>query len=83
MATLEDKILGEKLEYYCSSSEDENDNSDSGKEDGDKQASEQQQASSAPEYIPDPDGSSCNTGPKGVIKVCFFLILKLVLTIEC
>lgn len=28
MSTLEDKILGEKLQYYCSSSEEEDNNND-------------------------------------------------------
>jgi len=28
MATLDDKLLGEKLHYYCSSSEDEGENDD-------------------------------------------------------
>ncbi|XP_017772860.1 PREDICTED: phosducin-like protein [Nicrophorus vespilloides] len=67
MATLEDKILGEKLHNYCSSSEDEYsdcDNSDSeeGKVKGTKEEAPQ---------LPEPnkwEGSSTNTGPKGVIK---------------
>lgn len=29
MSTLDDKLLGEKLHYYCSSSEDEGDDEDS------------------------------------------------------
>jgi hypothetical protein len=29
MATLDDKLLGEKLHYYCSSSEDDNDDDES------------------------------------------------------
>jgi hypothetical protein len=33
MATLDDKLLGEKLHYYCSSSEDEGEDDD---DDGDK-----------------------------------------------
>ncbi len=33
MATLDDKLLGEKLHYYCSSSEDEGDDDE---DDGDK-----------------------------------------------
>lgn len=64
MTTLDDKLLGEKTHYYCSSdSEDEPD------EDSDKIA----QTSSNPKFIPSSelkewDGSSTNTGPKGVIK---------------
>eukprot|EP00088_Acartia_fossae_P017414 TRINITY_DN19887_c0_g1_i10.p1 TRINITY_DN19887_c0_g1~~TRINITY_DN19887_c0_g1_i10.p1 ORF type:complete len:293 (-),score=95.74 TRINITY_DN19887_c0_g1_i10:299-1177(-) len=57
MATLDDKLLGEKLHYYCSSSEDE---------DGDEGGRIQD---APPSNIPQPpvnDGP--NTGPKGVIK---------------
>lgn len=63
MATLEDKILGEKLHNYCSSSEEsDQENSDS----------EQSQVKSTPNEPSDPDvnkweGISTNTGPKGVI----------------
>lgn len=55
MATLDDKLLGEKLHYYCSSSEDEGE---------DKEPSEQ---CPAPPISSDGGGAS-NTGPKGVIK---------------
>jgi len=55
MATLDDKLLGEKLHYYCSSSEDEDDAGDA-----------PSQSSAVPQ--PTLDGSSGNTGPKGVIK---------------
>jgi len=69
MSTLEDKILGEKLHYYCSSSsEDEEDSGDSDKECDDvKYTGDTAQyiASSYSEW----DGTSSNTGPKGVIKV--------------
>jgi hypothetical protein len=65
MSTLEDKILGEKLQYYCSSSEDEKDSGDEG---GD----EDQAKAIAPEPVPDLtqdmthwQGNSANTGPKG------------------
>lgn len=68
MSTLEDKIMGEKLEYYCSSSEDEKEGSgDEGDGDGD-------QAMAAAPAQPPPDltqdmthwqGNSANTGPKG------------------
>lgn len=33
MATLDDRILGEKLQYYCSSSEDEDDKKEKSKSD--------------------------------------------------
>lgn len=68
MATLEDKLLGEKLENYCSSDEDEGsfeDAIDSSNSDG---------AAAAPppaEHYTEVEswsGSSANTGPKGVIK---------------
>lgn len=58
MATLDDKLLGEKLHYYCSSSEDEDDTGD--------QREQTSQSSAVPQ--PTLDGSSGNTGPKGVIK---------------
>lgn len=67
MATLEDKILGEKLHCYCSSSEDEDEKSGSGDE-GRNDGSSSLQPS---ESMPQPEawsGSSTNTGPKGVIK---------------
>lgn len=67
MATLEDKILGEKLEYYCSSSEDEQD---------DPEDTTPKGRSEALKFIPENQimekshwsGSTTNTGPKGVIK---------------
>jgi hypothetical protein len=65
MSTLEDKIMGEKLHYYCSSSEDE------GGDDGDDCGEEGAKAA-APEPVPDLtqdmthwQGNSANTGPKG------------------
>ncbi|KFM60546.1 Phosducin-like protein, partial [Stegodyphus mimosarum] len=64
MTTLDDKLLGEKTHYYCSSSsEDEAD------EDSDKNYSSVEAPSKS--VIQDPeewDGSCTNTGPKGVIK---------------
>lgn len=63
MATLEDKILGEKLHNYCSSSEDE---ADSGSED-----ESPKNVPSEPVALPEPnkwEGTATNTGPKGVIK---------------
>lgn len=61
---LEDKILGEKLNYYCSSSEDEKEDS------GDDEPKESASASEPKaEFIPDTphisSHGSSNTGPKG------------------
>ena len=64
MATLDDKLLGEKLHYYCSSSEDEG-GSDT------EEGGQSSRAGPAPAPAPGPgawDGSSANTGPKGVLK---------------
>ncbi|KAH7968707.1 hypothetical protein HPB52_010788 [Rhipicephalus sanguineus] len=61
MATLEDRILGEKLQYYCSSSEDEEAESDGS-------PSHVPAAEKAPPDIKQRDGGSVNTGPKGVLK---------------
>lgn len=63
MATLDDKILGEKLHNYCSSSEDEGEN--------DSEASVKSNVVNS-DNITAPDkthwsGSAENTGPKGVI----------------
>ena len=71
MATLDDKLLGEKLHYYCSSSEDEGGASDD--EEGQGKGARGgggggsgQAVSQAPGQ--EWDGSSANTGPKGVLK---------------
>lgn len=67
MATLEDKILGEKLHNYCSSSEDEDEKSGS----GDEKTACKEMLPSNSHSLPQPEawsGSSTNTGPKGVIK---------------
>ena len=53
MATLDDKLLGEKLHNYCTSSEDEDDEGT------------QSPAGGPP---PPSDPYTSNTGPKGVIK---------------
>lgn len=71
MSTLEDKILGEKLHYYCSSSsEDEgNDSGDSGGEEEKEETAKKNLTeceSSGFEYSKW-DGTSSNTGPKGVL----------------
>lgn len=73
MSTLEDKILGEKLHYYCSSSsEDEGNNSDDSNE---RDGSEKLASDIAPmQSFSEWDGTSSNTGPKGVLKVsCIFI----------
>jgi hypothetical protein len=62
MATLDDKLLGEKLHYYCSSSEEEDNNDD---DDGDRKTSSQGAESS---IAPPPINEGPNTGPKGVIE---------------
>lgn len=65
MATLEDKILGEKLHNYCSSSEESD-----GEENSDTESEAQKNEAPRPE-LPEPnkwEGTSTNTGPKGVIK---------------
>uniref|UniRef100_A0A224XH67 Putative conserved phosducin-like protein n=1 Tax=Panstrongylus lignarius TaxID=156445 RepID=A0A224XH67_9HEMI len=67
MTTLEDKILGEKKHYYCSSSESE------GEEDSDDGSTKECKENSLNEMpLPSPErsnwgGVSKNTGPKGVI----------------
>lgn len=68
MSTLEDKILGEKLHYYCSSSsEDENDSTNSDKETENEKYPQIITDSIEPSFS-EWDGTSSNTGPKGVIK---------------
>lgn len=64
MTTLDDKLLGEKLQYYCSSSEDED--SDHDEEEGGSKTI-RDQAVLEPEIDYSPDGTAVNTGPKGVI----------------
>ncbi|XP_058820684.1 phosducin-like protein [Topomyia yanbarensis] len=66
MTTLEDKILGERIHNYCSSSEGESENEDVGKT----------STSTKLRFVPEDklveqthwSGSASNTGPKGVIK---------------
>ncbi|XP_076047034.1 phosducin-like protein 1 [Oratosquilla oratoria] len=70
MATLDDRLLGEKLQYYVSSSEDEDDDDDEENSEREKGKSSLRGASilqPAPD-IKDWEGSSTNTGPKGVLK---------------
>lgn len=65
MASLEDKILGEKSQYYCSSSEgSDNDQSD----DEPKKSQPENKEQPPPPDINKWEGTSSNTGPKGVIK---------------
>lgn len=63
MTTLDDKLLGEKLQYYYSSSEDE----DSDHEDKDGGRGAPASSSMTAEAEPAGEGISINTGPKGVI----------------
>ncbi|XP_054720643.1 phosducin-like protein [Uloborus diversus] len=63
MTTLDDKLLGEKTHYYCSSSSED---------EGEEESNKVSQIAS-PTFIPSQelnewDGSAANTGPKGVIK---------------
>ncbi|XP_041262953.1 roquin-2 isoform X2 [Pyrgilauda ruficollis] len=62
MTTADDKLLGEKLQYYYSSSEGEDEDSEKEDKEGE---------SSIPECVGEvelsSDGSAVNTGPKGVI----------------
>ncbi|CAH0729486.1 unnamed protein product, partial [Brenthis ino] len=69
MATLEDKILGEKLQNYCSSSEDEGSDGE-GSRSGDEEGSNLQMSSARAEPPPvnNWNGSATNTGPKGVLE---------------
>lgn len=71
MATLEDRILGEKLQYYCSSSESEDESGEQERENdrGDSRPGSVRGPScvTRPE-MRDWEGSSVNTGPKGVLK---------------
>ncbi|XP_061589711.1 phosducin-like protein [Cololabis saira] len=64
MTTLDDKILGEKLQYYYSSSEDEG--SDNEDEEGEHKTVRDASVVE-PEIEYSADGSAVNTGPKGVI----------------
>lgn len=73
MSTLEDKLLGEKLHYYCSSSEDEgNDSANSDKESDDEKYQGPITEPIEPSFS-EWGGTSSNTGPKGVIKVKLYL----------
>lgn len=63
--SLDDKLLGEKVENYCSSSEDEG-------EEGSGDECERPAKDKGPQFIPEKqmdsyNGRCTNTGPKGVI----------------
>ncbi|XP_060063817.1 phosducin-like protein [Ylistrum balloti] len=67
--SLDDKILGEKVNNYCSSSEDEAEEEETRGSDPEE---DNQKAIKGPKFIPEPEiqeyqGYSTNTGPKGVI----------------
>lgn len=59
MTTLDDKLLGEKLQYYCSSSEDEDSDHD---EDEEGPKTIRDQAVLEPEVEYSADGTAVNTG---------------------
>lgn len=66
MLSLEDKILGEKVHNYCSSSESGESDTDS----GDEKEPSSSKCESDIQQIPEPskwEGVSSNTGPKGVL----------------
>lgn len=73
MGTLDDKLLGEKIHNYCSSSEDEGGNDDSDCEEENASKPKMSKPTVIRNESPPPNasqwsGSSTNTGPKGVIK---------------
>ncbi|CAH0398605.1 unnamed protein product [Chilo suppressalis] len=70
MSTLDDKILGEKLHNYCSSSEDEggSDYEDSRSGDEEGNAPSVSKANAEPPPVNNWSGSATNTGPKGVLE---------------
>ena len=68
MTTFEDKLLGEKRDYYCSSSsEDENGSPDCDNEE--TKHNFHQAADYNSTTLTQWEGVSSNTGPKGVIRV--------------
>lgn len=72
MATLDDKLLGEKLQNYCSSSEDEDggcsEDDRSGDEEGIPNKSEALPSQLPPAPVNKWNGTANNTGPKGVLE---------------
>ena len=69
MCTLDDKLLGEKVHNYCSSSEGEDNDDDEGKGGGGGGGGEVENGGtvSLPPPVP-PQGRKYNTGPKGVLE---------------
>lgn len=75
MATLDDKLLGEKLQNYCSSSSEDEENDEKDKKINEDDL-EKRKSIKGPKFIPNAEatalenwnGSAQNTGPKGVIK---------------
>ncbi|XP_059152172.1 phosducin-like protein [Physella acuta] len=69
---LDDKLLGEKVHYYCSSSEDDSDNNNSDIEDEKEEKNIHPTIREAPfssdSLQAENNGIVTNTGPKGVIK---------------
>ncbi|KAG5900660.1 hypothetical protein JTB14_005930 [Gonioctena quinquepunctata] len=68
MSTLEDKILGEKTHNYCSSSEESDGEENSDSEETPQRKNQPQGSDEPPPEISKWEGTSTNTGPKGVIK---------------
>ncbi|KAK3858634.1 hypothetical protein Pcinc_035192 [Petrolisthes cinctipes] len=70
MATLDDRLLGEKLQYYCSSSEDEDEDDEEEGQDGGHSATASKEPTEGPLDTNHTtwEGSSTNTGPKGVLR---------------
>ncbi|XP_069359226.1 phosducin-like protein [Maniola hyperantus] len=69
MATLEDKILGEKLQNYCSSSEDEGSADEDSRSGGEEdKTSKPCTANAEPAPVNNWNGTASNTGPKGVLE---------------
>ena len=84
MATLDDKLMGEKLHYYCDSSDDEGEADADAQPDGQNDGGRQDDvrggkgaaAAMAPKFVPEAElqqrestsGRSANTGPKGVME---------------
>ncbi|KAJ0178493.1 hypothetical protein K1T71_006316 [Dendrolimus kikuchii] len=68
MATLEDKILGNKLQNYCSSSEDDGSEDESRSGDEERNTPQTSLQTAEPPPINSWNGSTSNTGPKGVLE---------------
>ncbi|XP_041347705.1 phosducin-like protein [Gigantopelta aegis] len=65
--SFDDKLLGEKAQYYCSSSEDEGEEEEDDGEGRDKSATKQTVPSVSEPTIGKYQGYCTNTGPKGVM----------------